>query len=157
MPRLFHVSDLGPFEVMSPRAGPVWAIDEAHLVNYLLPRECPRVCWVPPAGAGHPLLGSPARRVVAVEHCWVPRLTGAGLSVHELDPAGFTLRDANAGYWVCTADVRVRAVRRVDDCFAALAARGAELRLTASLHPYVAAVLAAATEFSSIRMRNASP
>ena len=162
MPRLFHVSDAGPFSTMRPRPSPagtphegrewVWAVDEQRLPNYLLPRQCPRVCWV--AGPGG-LLGSPAGRVVAVEHRWVPRLLDAALHVHLLDPAGFTLLDATAGYWVSERDVRVERVHRVDDCFTALAEYDVELRCTPSLWPYVDAVVAAKAEFSAIRLRNA--
>jgi len=107
VPSLFHVSDAAPLAVMRPRPSPpgtphvvgvrwgetstgrplVWAVDEEHLVNYLLPREFPRV----------------------------------------------------------------------DDCFAAVADAGAELRVTASLWPYVDALLEGGGEFSAIRMRNAVP
>lgn len=134
----------------------VWAVDETHLPNYLLPRHCPRVCWATPRGH-RALLSSPAARVIAVEHSWAPQLLRAGLNVHDLDPQGFTLLDATAGYWISERDVRVHEVRRVEDCFTALAEKGVELRLTPSLWPYVDAVVAAAGEFSTIRMRNAQP
>lgn len=166
MPSLFHVSDAAPLAVMRPRPSPpgtrhegrllVWAVDEEHLVNYLLPRQCPRVTWAA-RGCASPLLSSPARRVVAIEHGWIPRLLGAGLSVHRLDPAGFTVLDAGAGYWVSERDAAVTDVRRVDDCFAAVAGTGAELRATPDLWPYVDAVREGTTEFSAMRMRHAVP
>ncbi|AEV84699.1 hypothetical protein ACWT_3676 [Actinoplanes sp. SE50] len=165
MPQLYHVSDRGPFTTMRPRPSPpgtphegqelVWAVDEEHLPHYLLPRQCPRVCWAV-GGPRRDLLCSPAARVVAVEHGWASRLLAAGLNVHLLDPAGFTLLDATAGYWVSAEPARVTAVRRVDDCFTALAAHDVELRLTPSLWPYVDAVVQAGGEFSAIRMRNAA-
>jgi hypothetical protein len=164
---LFHVSDEGPFAALKPRPSPagtpyegtewVWAVDGKHLPHYLLPRDCPRVCWATPATGRHELLGSPAGRVIVVEHKWAPRLRHAGLNVHQLDPAGFTLLDAVAGYWVCPREVRVERVRRVEDCFAALAEHDVELRLAASLWPYVDAVVANTADFSAIRMRNAQP
>ncbi|WP_088290694.1 DUF6886 family protein [Kineosporia sp. A_224] len=167
MPGLHHVSDAGPLDVLVPRPSPpgtphegrrwVWAVDAERLANYLLPRDCPRVCWATPADGTHPLLTSPAARVVAVEHRWVPRLTDAGLFVHDLEPAGFTLLDPVAGYWVSEDAAAVRAVRRVDDCLAALAGLGVEVRLTTDLWPYVDAVVAAGARFSAIRMRNAGP
>ncbi len=150
---------------MSPRPSPagtphegrpwVWAVDEAHLPHYLLPRQCPRVCWATPADDRHALLGSPAARVIAVEHRWAPRLLHAALNVHELHSSGFTLLDAIAGYWVSPHEVRVEQMRRVEDCFAALAGYDVELRLTPSLRPYVDAVVDAVADFSAIRMRNA--
>jgi hypothetical protein len=151
---------------MTPRRSPpgtpnqgrewVWAVDETHLPHYLLPRQCPRVCWATP-GAHHWLLSSPAARVIVVEHRWAPQLLRAGLNVHRLDPRGFTLLDATAGYWISEQDVRVQQVRRVEDCFTAVAEHDVELRLTPSLWPYVDAVVAATPEFSAIRMRNAQP
>lgn len=53
--RLFHVSEEAQIERFVPRIpqrddldkniGLVWAIDEARLPNYLLPRNCPRVTY----------------------------------------------------------------------------------------------------------------
>jgi hypothetical protein len=165
VPQLFHVSDEGPFAVMDPRPSPagsphegrewVWAVDEERLPNYLLPRQCPRVCWST-ARVKHDLLRSPAARVIAVEHRWAPDLLRAGLKVHLIDSTGFTLLDATAGYWVSEQTAQVMDVRRVENCFTALAERRVELRFTSSLWPYVDAVMAADAEFSAIRMRNAA-
>ena len=162
--KLFHVSDAGPFMIMRPRPSPagttyegrswVWAVDHEHLPHYLLPRQCPRVCWLA-ADLQAPLLSSPARRVIAIEHRWAPQLLHAGLNVHELAPDGFTVLDAAAGYWVADQEVHVRAVRRVEDCLQAVAEHDVELRSTRSLWPYMDAVVATAAEYSGIRMRNA--
>ena len=53
--RLFHVSEESRIKVFNPRPVPspdagvageaVWAVDEVHLPNYLLPRDCPRVTF----------------------------------------------------------------------------------------------------------------
>ncbi len=151
---------------MSPRPSPpgtphegrewVWAVDETRLPNYLLPRECPRVCWATPRSQ-HSLLSSSATRVIVVEHRWLSRLLQVGLNVHHLDSANFVLLDATAGYWVSERTARVWDVRQVDDCLTALGQHDVEVRLTASLWPYVDAVIAAGGEFSAIRMRNARP
>jgi hypothetical protein len=95
--------------------------------------------------------------VIAVENGWASRLLDAALNVHVLAPAGFTMLDPVAGDWVSQQAVPVHEVRSVDDCFAALAERDVELRLTPSLWLYVDAVRASAEEFSAIRMRNARP
>ncbi|MEV6493967.1 DUF6886 family protein [Actinoplanes sp. NPDC051633] len=92
-----------------------------------------------------------------MEHAWVARIEDATLFVHELDPAGFTVIDEIAGYWVSGQDATVTAVRRVHDGFAAFAEHDVELRLACSLWPYMDAVVAAGGEFSGIRMRNARP
>lgn len=134
----------------------MWAVDEEHLPHYLLPRDCPRVCWAT-AGCREPVLTSPAARVVAIEHGWVRHLPSARLFVHLLNPAGFNELDKGAGYWVADRVVRVLDVRQVDDCFAVLGESDIELRLTESLWPYVDAVVAGAEQFSAIRMRHALP
>jgi hypothetical protein len=122
----------------------------------MVPRPSPSPGLLAPGGRARPL-GSRAGRVVAIEYAWVGAPAAAGLTVHTLDPAGFTLLDRHAGYWVCGNEVRVEQARRVDDCFAALAGHDVELRIVASLRPYVDAVVAGAEEFSAIRMRNATP
>jgi len=162
VPELCHVSEEGPFRRMVPRpaadggAPAVWAVDQEHLAHYLLPRDCPRVCWAT-AGVSDPVLASPAPRVVAVESGWLPRIAAAVLHVHHLDPAGFTLRDGTAGYWTSPWDVDVRGVETVRDSLTALADRGVELRVTPELWSYRDAVVRGAAEFSAIRMRNARP
>jgi hypothetical protein len=92
-----------------------------------------------------------------VEHRWLSRLRQAALKVHHLDPANFMLLDATAGYWVSERAARVQDVREVDDCLTVMGQRDVEVRLAASLWPYVDAVVAAGGEFSAIRMRNAHP
>jgi hypothetical protein len=149
---------------MSPQPSPpgtpfegrrwVWAVDEIRLSNYLLPRDCPRVCWATP-NEPVPLLTSPAQRVIAIEDGWSGRLLDAGVRVHELEPSQFTLLDPVAGYWVSECEAAVRDVWPLDDCFTAIAERHVELRLTPSLWPYLDAAVAHGTDFSAIRMRNA--
>ena len=166
MPRLFHVSEDGPVEEFSPRPSPpgspyegerlVWAVDETHLANYLLPRDCPRVCWLALSGRD-PLLASPAPRVIAIEHAWADRLAPIALYVHELLGRDFESIDAIAGYWVSRATACVREVRVVENCLTALAEHDAELRIAPTLWPYIDAVTESATDFSVIQARNAQP
>ena len=168
MPVLHHVSDASRLHELVPRPSPpgtehagrllVWAVDAERLPNYLLPRDCPRVCWAAsPDDADQPLLATPAPRVVVVEQGWLPALRDAHLFVHVLDPDGFELLDPAAGYWVSERTAAVREVREVHDCLDALAAAGVEIRVTTDLWPYLDAVVARGGEFSGIRMRNASP
>ena len=54
-PRLFHVSEDAGIQRFDPRPSPstdagvigtaVWALAEPFLPNYLLPRDCPRICF----------------------------------------------------------------------------------------------------------------
>ncbi len=159
---------------MSPRPSPagtplegrnlVWAVDRQRLPHYLLPRDCPRVCWsaAPTTTEADRQRYLPtAGRVIAVESAWLPGLRDAGLLVHRCEPQPF--RDlsaedpafADSGYWASDLDVRVLDVQVVEDCLAELGRAGIELRIVPDLNPYLDAVTSSTLAFSAIRMRNA--
>ena len=112
--QLFHVSEQAGLKVFEPSlpsnkdAGisepVVWAVDLAHLPHYLLPRDCPRVCFrATPATTGEdrsrflsPGLPSP---VVAIEAGWFERASTTPLWLYELPAETFTCADLNAGYF----------------------------------------------------------
>lgn len=92
---LYHVSEEGGIPSFEPRpsrytAEPVvWAITEARLCNYLLPRDCPRVTFyadgTSTATDVERLLGaSPA--VVAIETAWFDRVATTPLFCYEMPP-----------------------------------------------------------------------
>jgi hypothetical protein len=170
-PRLFHVSEESDLSEFHPRPSPtptpglnepvVWAVDEPRLPNYLLPRDCPRVCFAPgpdttPDDARLFFPGG-QRRTIAIEEAWAARVAACRLFVYELPPHAFLLHDITAGYWV--SPVRVPAIRHVeiDDLPAELARRGADLIRLPSLWPLFDAVRRSSVSFSAIRMRNAQP
>ncbi len=96
--RIFHFSEdpgialFGPRPVRVPVAwaggqdwlnGPlVWAIDEAHDILYLFPRECPRILvWPTPRTSPEDRVrwfGDNGRRAIAfIEERWAARLRAA--------------------------------------------------------------------------------
>jgi hypothetical protein len=169
-PKLFHVSEQNGLREFHPRPAPtpspgleepvVWAVDEPHLPNYLLPRECPRVCFGPapdmtPHDAQRFFPGRGPRRTVAVEEAWHDRIAACRLALYELPPQAFGLHDLDAGYWISF--VRVTAMREIaiDDAPAELARRGANLIFLPSLWPLFDAVTQSSVSYSAIRMRNA--
>jgi hypothetical protein len=174
---LFHVSEDGTIGRFDPRPLPsgaagvapdervVWAIDAAHLHNYLLPRDCPRVTFyvpsdrVGPAAGAEPLLaGTTASRVIAVESAWLERIRGTPLFCYELPAHGFTCIDANAGYFVSRDPITPARVRCIGDPLAELAQHDVELRVMPSLWKLRDAVIASPNvSYSIIRMRNAQP
>lgn len=177
--RLFHVSEEPGLNEFHPRPAPplapgvgtpppgieepiVWAIDEAHLPNYLLPRDCPRVCFAPSpdmtpddARLFFPVRGP--RRMIAVEEAWRDRVARGRVFLYELPPQAFRLHDITAGYWV--APVRVAKLHQFDigDLPAEIARRGAKLIHLPSLWPLFDAVTRSSVSYSAIRMRNAQP
>jgi hypothetical protein len=107
MTRLFHVSETPNISQFEPRltdggALAVWAIDGAHLPNYLVPRECPRVCVREDAstqqGDKNSLLNG-RDHVIYVEIGWRERICATRLFVYEFSGADFVCVDVNAGYF----------------------------------------------------------
>ena len=170
MPRLFHVSDRDDIELFRPRVAPtdpaarsaVWAIDEDHVGNQLLPRDFPRVCvragpTTSPVDASRFLFGDLASRVIAIETAWWGRVRSARLWVYELPEESFRLLDETAGYYLADETVTPVDRRAIHDVPAALLAMGYELRVLPSLWRLRDAVIASSLHFSVIRWRNAGP
>jgi uncharacterized protein DUF6886 len=168
---LYHVSDAPGIARFDPRPAPegsgqqggmVWAIDRAHLHNYLLPRDCPRVTFYAlpestPADVDRLMAGTSASYVVAIESGWLPRVLSERLYCYELPGSSFTLADAGAGYYIARAPVVPRAARPIDNLLGELLAHDVELRVMPSLWKLRDAVVASSLQFSIIRMRNALP
>ena len=163
--RLFHLSDDPDVTVFHPRPSDytegavVWAIEDARLVNYLLPRDCPRVCFrAGPQSAASEVsrfLGDDAV-VITIEAAWLERLQAARLNCYAMPGETFRLHDAGAGYWVSEQPVKPDGVERLDDLPFALAERGATLRVLPSLWELHDAVRTSSLVYSMIRMRNAA-
>lgn len=163
---LFHVSEEAGIELFQPRPSKyvnepvVWAIDDDHLRNYLLPRECPRVTYYAgPQTVGtdvEQFLGS-SRAVVAVESAWFERLRSGRLFCYHVTPETFECIDKCAGYFVSRVPVATERVEVVDDLISELLRRQVELRFVPNLWPLRDAVVASSLQFSLIRMRNAQP
>jgi uncharacterized protein DUF6886 len=163
---LFHISEESAIERFEPRPSEytslpvVWAIDEGHLRNYLLPRECPRVTYyagseTTPADVER-FLGS-STAVVAVESGWLEQLRSSRLYSYHMPPETFECLDECAGYFVSRVPVVPVRVEIFDDPIAELVRRGVELRFVPSLWTLRDAVVASTLQFSVIRLRNAAP
>jgi hypothetical protein len=163
---VFHVSDDPDIEVFEPRTigatgeSLVWAIDDEHLRNYLVPRDCPRVTFH--AGPGttaadrERFLGA-SRAVVAIETEWLEQVRTCRLFCYHLPSDTFESIDKTAGYFVSRTAVKPVRVTTVEDPLSALLQRGVELRILPSLSLLRAAVIESTLEFSVIRWRNALP
>ena len=169
-PRLFHVSDDAGIATFTPRPVPspdsgvtglaVWAVAESHLANYLLPRDCPRICFR--AGpltstADAQLLLGRADRIVAFERAWLERVRTTQLTVYELPGTAFAEVVPEAGYWISRAAVNPVGVVRVGDLMGALREEGAEVVIIDDFWPLADAVARSTLQFSIIRKRNAEP
>jgi hypothetical protein len=163
---LFHVSEQGGIERFEPRVPEtggdpvVWAIDDARLRNYLVPRDCPRVTYYAGRETTHAdrerFLGSSAA-VLAIEQGWYKRLRSCRLYCYRLPPETFACVDDCAGYFVSRVSVSPVSVEIVDDPLSELLRTGVEVRILANLWPLRDAVVKSSLQFSMIRMRNALP
>jgi hypothetical protein len=169
-PRLFHVSEeagiarFAPRSVPSPDAGvtgeAVWAVAESHLVNFLTPRDCPRITFragpsTTEADSARFLCG--ARRVVAFEASWLERVMACTLAIYEMPADPFELALPEAGYWISREAVEPLSEMTQGNLMAAMAAAGAEVRLLQEFWPLCDAVASSSLEFSILRARNAAP
>lgn len=169
-PRLFHVSEDAGISRFDPRPSPstdagvigtaVWALNEAFLPNYLLPRDCPRICYrakdTTIAADVERFLGA-AGHVVAFEASWLDRVRTARLAVYEMPPDTFADALLEAGYWISRESVTPIGMTLVDDCLAALTAAGVEVRVVQDFWPLCDAVAGSSLRFSIIRKRYAAP
>jgi len=166
---LFHVSEEAAVEIFHPRPDPnrkldpvVWAIDEEHLANYLLPRDCPRVTFAAGPSTSDKdrlrfLACATAPRVVAIESSWLERAARQALWIYRFPSGAFEKIDACAGYWVSRMPVSPESRERIPSALVALLSRDVELRVVRNLCPLRDAVVESTLAFSIIRMRNALP
>jgi hypothetical protein len=165
---LFHVSEHAGIEIFEPRPhtqfpeGVVWAIDDAHLHTYLLPRDCPRIAIIPKADTTEEdrlrFMGSTtAPAVLAIESSWLARAMQQRIFVYALPAATFTLEDAIAGHYVSRKAVTPIDMRAIDQPLLEMVQRDIELRVMPSLWALREAVVDSTLHFSITRMRNASP
>lgn len=171
MTRLWHVSETQGIARFEPRAPSsdsagdtvpvVWAIADEYLVNYLLPRDCPRVCVR--AGNGttesdrlRHLGTSKATAVIFIEEDWYERAVQAALWLYEMPGSTFRCADENAGYYLSEKIVVPQSETLVRAPLDMMARRGAELRVVPRLRPVAAEVVASTLAFSVIRLRNAA-
>lgn len=166
---LYHVSEELNIQRFDPRPAPsgsglqgnfVWAVDEAHLPNYLLPRDCPRVCFARGAETSQRdiarfLEHAADSRVIAVEWNWLERIRAVTLHVYSFPCAPFECIDAGAGYYVSSQSVLPIECHTHSDILNELSKRNVELRIVKDLWPLHNDVANSSLEFSMIRMRNA--
>jgi hypothetical protein len=166
-PSLHHVSERPGIATFEPRMPSrvsedsvpvVWAIDAAHLPNYLLPRDCPRVCWRDGRGVSaqdrRRLLGG-MPHVVAISADWLPRVLATTLHVYSFDAKPFVCIDAVAGYHVAHRAVTPLGSFEHVPTMSSFTERNVQLRIVgdaAALRDLAATVAASTLPFSCIRL-----
>jgi hypothetical protein len=98
-----------------------------------------------------------AKRLHAIETRWLDRVRSCRLYAYEFDSSPFTLKLADAGYWVAQCDVIPISVTPVGDLLERHAQAEIELRIVPNLWPLIDAIVASGLECSIVRKANAQP
>jgi hypothetical protein len=170
--RLFHVSEEPNISIFEPRSPErddldknnklVWTISEDRTMNYLTPRDCPRVTFYADKNSNkidiERFMGTgKINAVIAIEQNWFHKMLDTSLYIYEFNTNNFTLQDETAGYYVSSKPELPINVRRVDDIFSELFKYNVELRVLPNLWGLSDAVSGSSLGFSICRMRNALP
>ena len=133
---LFHISENGQIDIFIPRPSKpiwggkkyVWAIHNNKLNNYILPRDCPRICitgneiqrfsnWV----SSKSLIDKAT--LIFYPDFWQKRIDNCQLYRYAFNPKNFELIDTIAGYYVST-QIEIPIEKLViDNCLAELEKR----------------------------------
>lgn len=154
MPRLFHVSENPHIKEFVPRPSlnansnlvgeAVWAITDKKLANYMLPRDCPRICYK-----------DEESYVIAIEKGWLPTIKSTTLYLYEFDDIDFEEFDTTAGYYISRKTVKPKLVTPLEGLLEKVAEKGVNVKVLDHLHDEKKKVLENHTDFSIIRFRNA--
>jgi hypothetical protein len=112
--KIFHISEEGAIKIFYPRPSPshfvsitgdvIFGISEQLLHNYLLPRDCLRICYYAKADTKKAdklrLLRSETEYVIAIEATWLPVIRRTTLYCYEFDANDFELLDEGSGYYI---------------------------------------------------------
>ncbi len=165
---LYHFSEESDIRSFEPRfATPelgkvVWAVSDAGMYTYLLPRDCPRVTFRADNNTTqediHRFFGhSSAQYVVVIESGWLAKVQATTLYRYHI-PCDMFRRyreDSISQYYVSHQPVTPLCVEPIEDLVKALIDFGVELRIMPSLWPLYDAVVNSTLAFSIIRMRHA--
>ena len=165
--RLFHVSDNPDITEFIPRLtnrpnckGLVWALDERGLINFMTPRNCPRVYYYAVESSTEEdivkYFASSARHGIAIENIWHERMTKASLYIYEFDAATFYKTDG-PGYYVSEQTQVPLSVTKVDNLFERLFEQNVEVRILPNLHQLKEAVMQSTLKGGMMRTGLAQP
>lgn len=170
--RLFHVSEeagILQFEPRTPQrtdldqnTGLIWAIDEAHLPNFLTPRNCPRVTYQIGKDTNkrdrHKFFSSPTMtHAVVIESKWFETMQSTILYLYEFDCQDFLLQDEAAGYYVAKSTQIPKATYELHHLISELIKRNVEVRIVDHLWHLANDVKASTLEWSLCRMGFSQP
>ncbi|MFC5405882.1 DUF6886 family protein [Cohnella soli] len=140
---LFHISEDPNINEFIPRLSTVypdmppvvWALDEEHLINYLFPRDCPRIIYSYSSEVNNNderiyFSNTVAKTIITVENSWYETMKNTRIYKYVFEPQGFELLDQNAGYYISREIVKPETVEPIEDLISKIVAYGIDLRFT---------------------------
>lgn len=143
--KLYHISEEDNIAIFYPRISKkqwnyekyVWAIEEEKLHNYLLPRDCPRICVdLEEPNTSSNWLGSYAREnqkaIIFVPENRKEQIQNCTLFKYEFLECNFKIIDKIAGYYVSTQPATPINKTTIKHCKAALEERNVSLEMVST-------------------------
>lgn len=128
-PKLFHISEQENIHQFIPRKSKeqwnynkyVWAISEEKIYNYLLPRDCPRICInVERKSASWfgltPLVKENTNAIIYTPKDWYIKIKNCTLFKYEFSVGNFKLIDSIAGYYVSEKTELPLGIIKINNC-----------------------------------------
>ncbi len=168
--RLFHISEEPDINIFKPRkpyridlqdSPPlVWAITEKCMVNFLTPRECPRLTYhigekTSDEDINKFFSTKEVNHVVVIESDWLNKLLQTTLYIYEFETTNFYLQDQTAGYYVSEYEEKPIDVITVNDIMNEHIIRKTEFRIIPSLWDLREEIVKSTLNFSLCRLKNA--
>lgn len=170
--KLYHFSEEPDISVFYPRSAYeqykidkswVWAIDEATMFKYYVPRDCPRVAgWAIAESKQEDidtlLLGDSGKILFGIEKGWLNACLNSTLYRYEFDGEHFYPREGSKGVYVSEhKQVPLKCVKIENLLESLLDLGNIELRILPDLWDLRETIFTSSLDFSFIRMRNARP
>ena len=154
IPRITARTDMDNFK------GYVRALDERGLINFMTPRNCPRVYYYAVETTTEEdiakYFASSARHGIAIENIWHECMTKASLYIYELDAITFYKADG-PGYYISEQTQIPLSVTKVDNLFEQLFEKNVEVRILPNLHQFKEAVMQSTVRGGMMRTGLAQP
>lgn len=152
---LFHVSENPNISEFIPLPPPnkeagvegdaVWTISDKELENYMLPRDCPRICYRDDQG----------KKTIIIEKAWIEKINQTTLYLYKFDSGLFKEIDSIAGYWISRKSVKPKEVVKLNNLIETIKSKDINLKILDNLHDEKEHVIKNFKHFSVIRFRNA--
>lgn len=166
--QLYHISENPGIEIFEPRPSPqyydnikgnvVFAVSGKMLHNYLLPRDCPRICYYAKSDSLKSdidkYIGTTEKKfIICTEENWLERIKNTKLYLYKMPNESFELLDEGAGYYVSYQTIKPVNIITILNLKAELGKRNAELRVLPSLKQISQEISGSTLQFSISRMR----